>query len=285
MGDGGEQGRQKAPVRQRDGGVRAPSHGREGEDKELEQTFDRTVEEGSRRLERTWPGLLATGAVGGMDVSVGVFALLVVEHETGSKLAAALAFSIGFVAVTLANSELFTENFLVPIAAVAAKRNTVWSLLRLWAGTLVMNLAGGWVVMGLVMLGIPELGKTAVEVAEVYPALGIGARSFALALLGGALITLMTWMERSTESIPGKLAAAVSIGFLVAAALLSHAVVTSLEMFAALHAGAPFGYADWLGVLGWTSLGNLVGGVGLVTMLRLVQVGQDKIEEKRDRAD
>jgi formate/nitrite transporter FocA (FNT family) len=218
-----------------------------------------------------------------MDVSVGVIALLVVEHETGNKLAAALAFSIGFIALILAKSELFTENFLVPIAAVAAKRHTVGSLLRLWVGTLVMNLVGGWVVMGLVLLGLPQLGRTAVEIAEVYPAPGIGARSFALALLGGIFVTLMTWMERSTGSVTGRLAAAVSIGFLLPAASLNHVVVASIEMFAALHAGAPFGYADWLGILAWGSLGNLVGGVALVTMLRLVQVGRGKLEEERDQ--
>src|SRR4051794_34074872 len=84
---------------------------------DLRHAFERTVDEGEMRLTRTWPGLLATGTVGGFDVSAGVFALLIVEHETHNTLLAALAFGIGFIALTLANSELFTENFLVPIAA------------------------------------------------------------------------------------------------------------------------------------------------------------------------
>lgn len=54
-------------------------------------------------------------------------------------------------------------------------------------------------------------------------------------------------------------------------------------MFAAFHAGAPFGYLDWLSVLGWAVLGNVVGGVGLVTLLRFTQVGSAKIREVRDR--
>src|SRR3954467_5804785 len=84
---------------------------------ELQQTFDRAVEEGEYRINRGWQSLLATGAVGGLDVAMGVLALLLVKHETGSDILAALAFPIGFIALTLANSELFTENFLVPIAA------------------------------------------------------------------------------------------------------------------------------------------------------------------------
>lgn len=250
------------------------------EDVELSPAFERTVDEGERRLTRTWPGLLATGTVGGIDVSVGLFALFVVHHETGNPLLAGLAFGIGFIALTLGNSELFTENFLVPIAAVVARQSSVGSLMRLWAGTLVTNLVGGWVVMGLVVLAEPGLARTILEVAVHYDSMGIGRRSFALAVLGGMIITLMTWMERSTTSVPAKIVSALSAAFLLAAGALNHAIVVSLIMFAALHVGAPFGYLDWLKMLGWASAGNILGGVGLVTMLRLVQVGVHKIEEE-----
>ena len=109
---------------------------------ELESTFQRTVDQGHDRLSRTWPSLVATGLVGGIDVSLGVLALLIVERATGRPLLGALAFIVGFMALTLANSELFTENFLVPVASVAAGNGTVPDLLRLWLGTLVANLAG-----------------------------------------------------------------------------------------------------------------------------------------------
>src|SRR5207248_6682937 len=112
---------------------------------ELQQTFDRTVEEGVYRIERGTQSLLATGLVGGLDVAMGVFGLLLVREETKSEAAAALAFTIGFIALTLANSELFTENFLVPINAVAARRGEWPNVLRLWGGTAATNLLGGWV--------------------------------------------------------------------------------------------------------------------------------------------
>jgi formate/nitrite transporter FocA (FNT family) len=250
---------------------------------ELSQTFERTVEEGVVRLERTWPGLLATGFVGGADVSAGVFALLLVLTDTHQDLLAALAFAIGFIALTLASSELFTENYLVPVAAVAAGRSTVAKLLRLWGGTLVMNLVGGWIIMGLVITGFPRLGPAALDVAGHYPDIGIGWRSLAGALLGGAVITLMTWMERSTEATVGKLAAAVVAAFLLAAAPLNHVIVVSLEMFVALQHGAPFGYLDWFTVAAWYTLGNMIGGVGMVTTLRLIQVGGERLEQERPR--
>ncbi len=252
---------------------------------ELTSTFQRTVQQGEERLSRTWPSLLATGAVGGLDVGIGVLGLLLVEEATGNVLLGALAFGIGFIALTLANSELFTENFLVPIAAVAAGRAGPLSVVRLWLGTGLTNLAGGWIIMAIVSMALPQLHETAVRLGSHYVEVGGGREAFAAAVLGGSIITLMTWMQQSTESVPAKLVAAVAAAFLLGAGSLFHAIVVSLVMFASLQAGAPFGYLDWLGVLAWATFGNLVGGLGLVTMLRLVQVGKTKLDEERSRAD
>ena len=136
--------------------------------------YQRSVAEGEIRLHRSWPALLATGLVGGIDVSIGVLAYLLVDHETHSKALAAVAFSIGFIALTLANSELFTENFLVPIAAMTAKRAGTASLLRLWIVTALANLAAGWVMMALVAGAFPAMRAAAVQSGTAYNDHGIG---------------------------------------------------------------------------------------------------------------
>ncbi len=227
---------------------------------------------GRRRLTRTFPEILATGLVGGIDVSLGVAALLVVEHETGSRLLGALAFTIGFIALILGKTELFDENYLAPVAAVVAEKSGFGSLLRLWAGTAMMNLVGGWIFAGLTAAALSPLHDTAVKVAEFYPERGVTWESFALGALGGAVITLMTWMEHGSATEFGMIVAAIIAGFLIAAAPLIHVIVMSAEMFVALHTGAPFGYADWAGMAAWAALSNVVGGVVLVTLLRLIQV-------------
>jgi hypothetical protein len=94
---------------------------------EVTGVYQSAVATGLARLDRTWPALLATGTIGGFDVSVGVFAYLLVETETGNRPLGSLAFTIGFIALSLGRSELFTENFLVPIAAaVAGKAVPAW---------------------------------------------------------------------------------------------------------------------------------------------------------------
>ena len=70
---------------------------------------------------------------------------------------------------------------------------------------------------------------------------------------------------------------------MLAAAPLNHVIVVSLEMFAALQHGAPFGYLDWITVAAWYTLGNMIGGVALVAGLRLVQVGPDRLAVERER--
>ena len=249
-----------------------------------ETSFHHSVKEGEARASRPLHSLVATGLMGGVDVSVGVLAMLVVKEQTGSTVAAALAFTIGFVVLLLAHSELFTENYLHPVTAWVAKKASALGVLRLWAGTLVFNLIGGWLFSWLIVWGLPEVHTTAIEIGS-----GIVSRSnlelFALGVMAGMAMTLLTWIEESAKSTDfGKTVTAIGIGFVFIAAHLNHIVITSFELFVALHTGmAPFGYDDWLRVAGIAFVSNLIGGVVLVTGLRLLKAGREGIEHERRR--
>ncbi len=237
---------------------------------EVVESFDVIVEEGAERLNRTWRAVLVTGFSGGLEVGVGVAVYLAVLHETGSHLLAGVAFSAGLIALLLAHSELFTENFLVPIAAMLAKEGTPAQLAKLWAGTLVTNLAGGWLIMLLIVGAFPDLRTDLVESARHFLDTGFGVEGICLALLGGMVITLMTRMQHGTDSEPAKIAAAVVGGLLLAGLQLMHSVLDSLLIFGAITLGeADLG--EWLVWFVPTLLLNIVGGVVLVTLLRLVR--------------
>jgi formate/nitrite transporter FocA (FNT family) len=259
-----------------------PEKNPEVAEKPVEEALTRAIDEGRRRISRrTWP-LLATGVLGGIDVGTGVLALLFVEHETHSPVLAGLAFSIGFIALSLARSELFTEDFLVPVTTVIARQARFRMLIRLWVGTLVANLVGGWLFTWLILKGFPQFADTAIEGGHHYVQLGLGVKAFSLAILGGAVITLMTWMQHTTESVGIRLVPAITGGFLLAGAQLNHAIVNSLLMFSALHTGrAPFGYLQWAQTAGFAAVGNIVGGVLLVTLLRVFQ-SPHTVQRERD---
>jgi formate/nitrite transporter FocA (FNT family) len=247
---------------------------------EVEEAFDRLVGEGEVRLARPLLALVSTGLLGGIDIGAGVLAYLLVDYQTHSTLLAGIAFSLGFVALLLARSELFTENFLVPVLTVVAGKAGWFALARLWVVTLATNLVGGWVISWLIVTARPDLKPTAIAVGSHYAKLGVSMESFALAVLAGAVITLMTRMQHATDNLGVQLVPSILFGALLSAGQLFHCVLDSLLMFAALISGAPFGYLNWAGALGWSAFGNVVGGLVLVTALRLLRV-QHRVAESR----
>ena len=252
---------------------------------ELEDAFQRMVDEGTQRLHRTWREVLVTGFFGGTEVAMGVLAYLSVLQATHNPLLAGVAFSIGFLALLLGRSELFTEGFLVPVTTVAAKRASIGQLFKLWSGTLIANLVGGWVLMWLIMTAFPKLRAQAIESATHYIAAPISSETLTLTLLGGMAITLMTRMQHGTDAMVGKIAAAVAGAFLLAGLQMFHSILDSLLIFGALVTGsAPFGYLSWIQWFGYTAVGNVAGGLLLVTLLRLLR-SKDRLQEEREEAD
>ncbi len=252
---------------------------------ELDEAVERIIELGKPRLHRSFGMQVLTGAVGGGELGFGVLALLVVEERTGSTLLGALAFSVGFLALQLGHSELFTEGFLVPVTTVAAKEGTVGQLLNLWAGTFVGNLVGGVVAMGLIVLGFPELHQIMNDLGAELGESPLDVHSLALAVLAGAAITLMTRMHNGTDDDVAKVVATVAIAFVVAGTGVLHSVLDSLLIFGSLLTGsASIGFGTWLGFIWWCVLGNMAGGLLLVTATRLVR-SQDRIKRKADEGN
>jgi len=250
---------------------------------ELHEAFDSIVEEGAERLHRTLANILITGLFGGLEVGVGVMAYLAVLHQTGDHLLAGLAFGIGFIALLLAHSELFTENFLLPIAAVVAREASAAKLAKLWIGTLLANLAGGWVFMWLIAQAFPQWHTTMMTAGEHFAGAPLTMQTAVLGILGGSTITLMTRMQNGTTSDPAKIVAAVAGGFLLAGLQLFHSILDSLLIFGAIQAGAEINYLQWLGWFGYTLLFNIIGGVLLITALRLVRT-KDLVKERRKQS-
>jgi formate/nitrite transporter FocA (FNT family) len=247
----------------------------------VEEAFDRLVSEGSDRLARPLVPLVATGFVGGIDVAVGVLAYLVVDHETGQPLLAAAAFPVGFIALLLARSELFTENFLVPVTARVAGHGSWLQLVRLWLVTLAANLLGGLVMAGLIVIALPQLRLTAAQLGGHYATLGISWRSLMLAVLAGIVITLLTRMQHASDDLGPKLVAGIAMSFVLVAAQLFHSVLDSILMFTGLLGDhARYSWGDWALALAWAGFGNLIGGIGLVTSIRLLQAPHRVAEER-----
>ncbi len=265
--------------------VERPSADVQATQEEVRSAFWYAVERGGTRLDRHWLGLIATGAAAGLDVAVGAFGLLVVQQATGNLVLASLTFSIGFIIVVFANSELFTENFLIPLSAVVTGRKPVASLARLWGATLVTNLAAGWLIAAILVSGFPNIRQQATTLSRFYLSQGFGWRSFSAAVFAGALVTLMTWMNSITTSQGTRLFSALVVGYVLALGQMPHCIVSGIEFFIALIGGAPFGYGLALAAIGWMVLGNFAGGVLLAAGIRLAQVGGIELRRREREAE
>ncbi len=247
-----------------------------------DEIYERTREEGRRRMSRPVLELAATAIVGGFDVAFGIAALVlteaaVAEHSSLglSRLAGAIAFGIGFVFVVVGKSELFTENFLVPIAALDRSRWGSWLKLgELWVVTLVLNLLGGALLaVILTSHGILPAGAAdaVARLADHLTAYGAWT-GFVSAIVAGALMTLMTWfVEGSADAMGIRIVMAWIVGALIALGTFNHAIVSTIELVFGMRYGTGVSFADLFVNLGVSVGGNLVGGLALVTFVRSFQ--------------
>ncbi len=255
-----------------------------------DEIWQDSIEESDRRLGRGTAGLLSTGLVGGFDVMFGVLALvtvsgalLAVAPEELSHIGGSLFFGIGFVFLVVGRSELFTENFLVPLIGVWRGRDTPFALARLWLLTLIGNVAGLLLLAFILTRGgiVPEsTHEAAGQVADTFAARTF-LPAFLSAVLAGTVMTLFTWMTEAVEFDFSRIVLALLVGFVLAAPSLNHAVVSVGEMSFGVMAGTAK-VADTLSIvqnLGVAILGNVLGGVGFVTLQRALQVHAEPGDE------
>ena len=248
---------------------------------EPEEIYDRIRVEGRRRLARPPLELAATALVGGFDVCIGAVAFALAagaaEQHLGpgvARLIGAVAFGVGFVFVVVGRSELFTENFLVPIAGLEKTRRSWLKLAELWSAALVLNLAGGAVLAVI----LTSKGVLSVESHAQLTRLAehVGNYSvltaFLSAVVAGMLMTLMTWfVEGAAESMGVRILMSWIVGALIVLGTFNHAVVSTIEIVLGMRYGAAVSVVDLFSNLGLAIAGNLVGGLVLVTFARSAQ--------------
>jgi formate/nitrite transporter len=208
-------------------------------------------------------GMFYLVALTGADLSLGI-----------TRIFAGMAFSLGLVLVLVAGAELFTGNNLIVIAWADGLISSV-QLLRNWALVYVGNFVGATGMVALALLaGLPDhagggLGAVAASVAEAKVALS-PLRAFFSGILCNILVCLAVWMCFSAQQIAAKvvcivfpITAFVALGF-------EHSIANMfLITFGLMAAGQGLGFdlAGLIGNLIPVTLGNIVGGSGLVALV------------------
>jgi formate/nitrite transporter FocA (FNT family) len=248
-----------------------------------EEIYQQVATSARQELKRTSRALGLSGFGGGAFMGLSALgsasAIALLGTSSTARIVAAMLYPLGFIVVIVGRSQLFSENTLYPVALVLTEKKEFWNTMRLWAVVLPSNVAGAFAFALLAALSpaiepatVTAMGQLGLN-AMAHPASTI----FWSGVIGGWIIALTAWLVSGSHSITGSVMVIWMLTFVMGLGNFAHCIATSCEVLVAVLAHR----APWSAYPMWffpAVLGNICGGVGLVTILEYGQViyGGDK---------
>ncbi|MCA9514363.1 MAG: formate/nitrite transporter family protein, partial [Myxococcales bacterium] len=246
--------------------------------KSYREILAQEIHEASIELHRPQSGLVMSSLSAGMDVGFSLFAVAVMVSLLGGeidglpgRLLVSAVYPIGYIFVVIGRSELFTEHTTLAVLPVLNRDARLSRLLRLWVTVYLGNLVGVTLFALFAATLGPELGAFHVDDLE-HVARGIvdhdGWIIGLSAVLAGWLMGLLSWLVTAARETIAQIAIVFMITGLIGLGHLHHCIVGACEVFTALIAGADVTVSEAARFLGWATLGNAVGGVLFVGVVK-----------------
>jgi formate/nitrite transporter FocA (FNT family) len=254
--------------------------------KSYETILEQEIAAGLTELERPAKALLLSGLSAGLDVSLGLLLMAVVHTLTDgvlskpvSEILVALTYASGFLFVVLGRSELFTEHTTLAVLPVLDRRASLKQLGRLWGLVYIANQAGAAAFAAfLVFLG-PRLGVIEPRVfGEIASGLveHPGWVILLSGVLAGWLMGLLSWLVAASRDTIGQIFIVLLVTTAIGLCHLHHAVVGTAEVLAGVFSGQGATLADFGKFLVWATLGNILGGVFFVALIKFGHIRSSK---------
>jgi formate-nitrite transporter family protein len=232
-------------------------------------------------VERSTPALFISGLAGGVTMGLTGLGVAVSRAYLGpgqiQEVLANLLYPLGFISVIIGRAQLFTENTLYPVVLVLDQREHLLDTLRLWGTVFIANVIGAF---GFALLAVrsgalrSEYVKSLIELGS-NSAQGSFGHLFWSGVIGGWLIALVAWMVTASHYTIGQIAVVYLLTFLVGLGHFAHCIATSGEILSSVvgRATPAVGFFHWLLP---ATLGNIIGGVVIVSLLNYGQVMADQ---------
>lgn len=257
--------------------------------KSYREILRQEIDQGLIELNRSTAGLLISGLSAGLDLSFSLFLSAVMFTLTGDVPEVARAilmanvYSVGFIFVVLGRSELFTEHTTLAVLPVLNKTTTLGSLMRLWALVYMGNIAGAALFALLISTIGPAYGIIDPQAFAYLAHHNLAHQWWSIALaavLAGWLMGLLSWLVTAARDTISQ----VLIVWLVTASIglshLPHCIAGTSEVLAGLFSGQSIGLSDYGHFLLWSTVGNAVGGVIFVAVIKYSHVIRSNVEPK-----
>ena len=229
-------------------------------------------------FDRSFGSLFTSAFTAGLEIGFSLFVILAVFSLLNGLLPsqyaiilASLLYPLGFIIVVIGQSLLFTEQTSLLSLPVLNKLQPLSKLLRLWGIVIVGNIAGGCLFAALMIgLGIRMQLFSAADI-DTFAQHVLHFEwwvIFGSAILAGWMMGVAAWLVTSARDTISRIVLVSlitgSIGFLG----LHHSIVGNIEIFAALMYGDTVTFGSYLWFLVVVLLGNTIGGVVFVAVLK-----------------
>jgi formate/nitrite transporter FocA (FNT family) len=235
--------------------------------------------EGTEELERPSSSIGWSGLAAGLTMGCSMIAQGILQAQLPDapwrELVASFGYTTGFVFVTMARQQLFTETTLTVMLPLLHRTHGLGDVLRYWTIVFAANILA--TLLFAAAVNIPGLFQA--DAIDAFTELGAKAAEpgFAGVLIKGVfagwLIALMVWLLPASAS--ARFFVIVAVTWLIGAAHFSHVIAGSVETAFAAMRGA-IGWQDYLiGFLIPALIGNSIGGVVFVALLNHAQVKEE----------
>ena len=237
------------------------------------------IEAGLKEHRRSNIGLFISSLSAGLEVGFSIlvigiiYTLFKTEVSPGKLyLMMALVYPIGYIFVIIGRSELFTEHTVLATIPVLNGQATFKSLFSLWVIIYVGNLIGGY-IFGIIVLQF-NAGTHLISldffhfVSQKMIAYSSG-NILVSSIMAGWLMGTLSWLLSSAQDTLSRVAMIFFVTFIISIAGLHHCIVGSIEIFMAYFANANnISGIEFLRFQGLATLGNIIGGVVLVALVK-----------------
>lgn len=239
-----------------------------------EDVFERIIQVADEEVDTRAKELFFSALAAGFAITLTFFLYASMYGSTqGHPILKALLYPLGFVYIVLGGYQLFTENTLPPVALALERMTTIPSVLRVWVLVLFGNLFGaGLGAIALAFTGVftPEAAQAAVTLANSVLATPF-MDLFWKGVFAGFIVAGVVWIDYSSQDTITRFFMTYIAFMAIPLTGLKHVVITVAEMTYLWLSQGVFILHSLVHAVLPILLGNIAGGVFLVTIVNYFQ--------------
>lgn len=253
--------------------------------------LEHTEEAALTQLNRPAAGLFLSAFAAGLEIGFSVLMMAVMLTLFNGVLPAPIVkvlvanmYPIGFMLVILGRSELFTEHTTLAILPVLQGLSPIKKLFRLWAIVYISNIAGGLIFASILTYFAGSLhfleGWSLAQISNELITHSWITKMLSAALAGW-LMGLLAWLIAASRETVSQILIIWIITTCIGLAGLSHSIVGNIEVASGWFNGN-LNFGQYINFLVPVTLGNIIGGVFFVGILKFSHTSISGIEEEVD---